>query len=296
VALVASAAGAGLAAVYNVPLSGVVFALEVARRRWSLRVGVLAAVTSGLATVVAWPVITTAPTYRFPATTLSLSAGLGLLATAPLWALLGLAFASLVSPARRHAPFHGREVLWLVPAAGLVLGVTTIWYPVATGNGKEMVQLTLLVPILGSAGFFGVLALVKPLLTTGFIRAGAEGGLITPSMATGAAAAAALLLATGHSGLVAAGAIVAAGGVLAVTQDAPVFGGVMAWELTRADPGVGVIVLATAVISWTLARLGRHGSRRLLALQQPTAAGGVQAVDTADPPAPARSDADARRH
>ena len=281
-AMVASAAGAGLAAVYNVPLSGVIFALEVARRRWSLRVGVLAAVMSGLATVVAWPIVSMAPTYRFPAVSLPPATGFGLLATAPLWALVGLGFASLVSPARRHAPFHGREVAWLVPVAGVVLGVVTIWGPVATGNGKEMVQLVFLAPAIGAAGYYGMLAVVKPLLTAGFIRAGAEGGLITPSMATGAVAAGAVLLATGHPGLVAVAAIAAASGVLAVVQNAPVFGGVMGWELTHASPSVGLLVLATSVISWALATAIRHVSRRLLALQLLSPAGGVQAVNTDD--------------
>ncbi len=295
-AMVASAAGAGLAAVYNVPFSGVVFALEVARRRWSLRVGVIAALMSGIATVVAWPVITMAPTYRFPSVTVGGRTSLLLLAAVPVWALIGVLFAALVSPARRHAPFHGREVLWLVPTAGAVLGIVTIWLPVATGNGKEIVQLACLTPVVGTGALYLALAISKPLLTSGFLRSGAEGGLITPSMATGAASAAALMLVTGHPGMVAVAAIVAASGVLAVTQNAPVFGGVMGWELTRASPSVGILVLVTAVLSWLVAAGIRHVSVRLRDLVWLPSAGGVQSLSADDEPDEPQARTTANRH
>ncbi|HEX2857258.1 MAG TPA: chloride channel protein [Propionibacteriaceae bacterium] len=275
--LVASAAGAGLAAVYNVPISGVVFAMEVALHRWSPRIALVAAVTSGVATVVAWPVISTAPTYHFPPFSLSLGLAAALLASVPLWSVVGVGMVSLVAPARKRAIFHGGGVAWLVAAAGLVLGIVTIWLPVATGNGKEMVQLAFLLPVLGSAGLFGLLAVAKPVLSAGFIVAGAEGGMITPSMATGAAAAAAVLLALGHPAVVPVAALVGAGCVLAVTQNAPIFAGVMAWELTHAGLAVGVLVMASAALSWLVARLLRHWSKLAVGARLPPSAGGVQA-------------------
>ena len=106
-------------------------------------------------------------------------------------------------------PFFEREVPWRVPLAGLALGVITIWYLVASGNSQGMVRLARLAPVVGTAGFFGVLTLIKPLVAAGPVTAGAEGCLITPSGATGAAAAAADLIASGHSGLLAAGALAA---------------------------------------------------------------------------------------
>ena len=64
--LVASGAGAGFAAVYNVPLGGALFALEVllGHRLAPARAPALA--TSVIATAVAWITLGTAPTYRLP--------------------------------------------------------------------------------------------------------------------------------------------------------------------------------------------------------------------------------------
>ncbi len=280
--MVASAAGAGLAAVYNVPVSGVVFAMEVALHRWSPRIAALAAVMSGVATVVAWPVITLAPTYRFPSAALSVGAALALLASVPLWSLVGVGMVALVGAARRRAIFHGGGVAWLVTGAGLVLGIFTIWLPVASGNGKEMVQLAFLVPVLGTALSFTLLAIAKPVLSAGFILAGAEGGMITPSMATGAAAAAAVLLAVGHPGLVPVAALVGGACVLAVTQNAPIFAGVMAWELTHANLLVGLLVMVSAALSWALATVLRREFRRPQGPPLQPSVGGVQAVDADD--------------
>ncbi len=105
--LVACAAGAGLAAVYNVPVAGAVFAVEVLRtpRRWGTVA--CAAAMSAVATVTAWPVVTNRPTYDFPA----IAADPAMVAwsfawaltSVPVVALTGRAFTALAGRARRHA-------------------------------------------------------------------------------------------------------------------------------------------------------------------------------------------------
>jgi CIC family chloride channel protein len=55
--LVASAAGAGLAAVYNVPLAGALFAIEILLARFSAGAAVVALSISAIATVVARPLV-----------------------------------------------------------------------------------------------------------------------------------------------------------------------------------------------------------------------------------------------
>ena len=62
----ASGAGAGFAAIYNVPLGGALFALEVLLGTVSLPFVLPALVTSVVSTAVAWVALGTRPTYNLP--------------------------------------------------------------------------------------------------------------------------------------------------------------------------------------------------------------------------------------
>lgn len=235
-ALVAAAAGAGLAAVYNVPVAGVVFAVEILLRWRRLPVALAAAVPiSAIATVTAWPVVTARPTYALAP--LAFSPWLLLVAAlaVPVTGLLGWGFGALCSTSTRHRT----QATWRLPvalaAAGAALGVASGWLPMLPGNGKDMTQLALDGSV--TLGLFATLLVVKPLATAMFLRAGATGGLLTPAIALGAAAGvvAALVVArTGGSADVATWALLGGAGVLAVTQRAPLFGAVMMAELTHA--------------------------------------------------------------
>ncbi len=250
--LVAAAAGAGLAAVYNVPLAGAVFTLEVITRRWSNRLAVLALVASGLATVCAWPVISSRPTYVFPHV-VSWGYLPWALAAVPLWALVGIGFDKLVRTAEARGVHRGRPLLLALPLVGLALGVVSVGLSAITGNGKEIVQLALF-PGLPTLGLLAALTVVKPVMTAAFLRSGATGGIITPALAVGAGAGGVLAMVVGHPELAPVVAICAAAAVLAVSQKAPLFGGLMGWELTHATPVVGVGIMVCSGLSWALSQ------------------------------------------
>ena len=62
--ILACGAGAGLAAVYNVPLGGALFTLEILLAS-TTRTHIIAAVlTSAIATATAWPLLSNHPTYQ----------------------------------------------------------------------------------------------------------------------------------------------------------------------------------------------------------------------------------------
>ncbi len=237
--LIASAAGAGLAAVYNVPLAGVAFTLEVlgASRRWSTVL--IAAAMSLIATITAWPVVTSRPTYDFPdlpATPAVLGwAAAWTVACIPLCAIAGTAFHRISRTAATRGPGVGPALPVAIAAASTLVGLASIWLPSLPGNGKDILQLAFTGG--GTGGLFAVLLMLKPLATAACLRSGAVGGLLTPALATGAALGAAVALAA-HPHLSAVEpslfALLAAAGVLSVTQRAPLFAATMTWELTRA--------------------------------------------------------------
>lgn len=253
--LIAGGAGAGLAAVYNVPLSGVAFACELMLAWRPLSALVTAVPMSLIATVVAWPVVTSQPTYRFPAVAFDPGTLVWLVLAVPLSALVGRVFQRTVQWAVRRRSLPGWRLSLAVAAAGAVVGGLSLWLPMLPGNGKDLVQVAF--DSGGTLSLFLVLLLLKPVVTALCLGSGAVGGLLTPALATGAALGASAALAAQSAGFpadVPVCALIGACGVLAVTQRAPVFAAVMTWELTRSPLWTFPLLLAIALGSVALSR------------------------------------------
>jgi H+/Cl- antiporter ClcA len=181
---------------------------------------------------------------------------------APVALVVGLAFNRLMAAAR--PPRQPRTWL-LIPAlagAGLVMGICSHWWPELPGNGRSILTVSL------ASGMTLVSALailaLKPVLTALFLRAGGAGGLLTPSLATGAAAGAALVLtinwATGTHLHVPAVSLAGAAGVLAVTQGSPIWAAIFVWELARPPLWLFLLFLLTATSAHALKVLAQGRS------------------------------------
>jgi H+/Cl- antiporter ClcA len=144
-----------------------------------------------------------------------------------------------------------------VAAAGLLVGVCSIWYPELPGNGRSI--LTVAVDSGMTLGAACVILLLKPLLTAVFLRTGAVGGLLTPALATGAATGSVVALAlnefTDTHINVSALALTCAAGVLAITQRSPLFAALFVWEL--AHPPLWLLLV------FAIAAFAAHGLRVL---------------------------------
>ncbi len=259
--LVAAAAGAGLAAVYNVPLAGVLFTLEAMPVRRSWRALGIATVMSGVATVTAWPLVGNRSVYQLPDAPFDPL----VLWVLPLLLLAAVSVARVFLTMMRSA--HGWKVVdprWLPLSVGAATaGVVTVsqFLPGVTGNGEDIVRTALdpatALPLLLT------LLVVKPLLTAGSLGSGAVGGTLTPALAVGAA------LGAGAGALFGAGpetvpvlAVLGAAMVLAVMQRAPLFAAVIAWELTWAPLWTIPLLLPAAVAAHLLGRLNPRRLRR----------------------------------
>ena len=261
--LIASAAGAGLAAMYNAPLGGAAYAVELVMVSGMRRRGALVAVPVCLiATIVSWLHSHGRPTFEVASPGLSSGTALGLVLLVPVAAALGVGARALWSWMLAH---RVRTLRWLpaaIGAAGLVTGLVSLWVPAVVGNGRDAMEVALgtRVPEVPSdaagAGVVLLLGVVvlKPVLTGLTLAAGATGGRLAPSLATGASAGTALavvLHAYGVEVSVPALAMAGAGAVLATTQRAPVFGIVFTWELARAGAWT-LVALFTVVVAVTL--------------------------------------------
>lgn len=243
--VLACGSGAGLAAVYNVPLAGAVFVAELLVGSFSARILVPAAATCTVATVVAWVVVPDRPLYQVVAGTLDARLLAFAVLTGPLVGLAGTGFVALVVAARRARPTGWWLVIWSVPVfAGL--GLVAVRYPTVLGNGQGAAGLVLAGT--GSLGLLAATAVIKPLVTAACLRAGATGGLITPAFATGALLGGALGLVWqnvvgGHAGT-GTYAVLVAGAMLATTLQAPTTALLLTVELTGLDLRLAPALLA----------------------------------------------------
>lgn len=255
--LLGCAAGAGLGAVYGVPIGGALFTLRIVLRTWDIRAVVTALVTSTLAVLVAAPFTHDEPALQWPHPQLSYLLIAVAVLLAPLALGVGLAFRRLMASARSRAAERGPRDTWLLipalAAAGLLIGVCSHRLPELPGNGSSV----LLVSVdrgLSVAAAVGLLIL-KPLLTAVFLRAGAVGGLLTPALATGAALGAVVALSVNtwtpvHLNVPAV-SLACAAAVLAVTQGSPDWAAIFVWELAR-PPWWLLLVFGAAAFSASL--------------------------------------------
>ena len=256
--LIASAAGAGLAAMYNAPLGGAAYAVELVMVTGMRRRGALVAVpVCVIATLVSWLHSHGRPTFEITSQGPSSGTVLGLVLLVPVTAALGVGARRLWSWMLAR---QVRATRWLpvaIGAAGLVTGLVSLRVPAVVGNGRDAMEAALgtRVPEASSGAVGATLVMLlgivvlKPALTGLTLGAGATGGRLAPSLAVGSSAGAALAIALQASGVevsISVLAMAGAGAVLATTQKAPVFGIVFTWELARA--GVWTLTALIAVV------------------------------------------------
>lgn len=181
--LVAAAAGAGLGAIYHIPLAGAIFSLEILLGSLSITAVMVVLACSAIATVTSGIVVGSNPLYS----PINLSEGWGNLGAALLLGIicggLGYAFRIASSRVTDKAP-TGWHSAWAIPLAFTLVGLISLEVPEVLGNGRIAATTVLMDrPLLGFAIMLLIAKTVAVLVT---FRSGAVGGLLTPGFALGA--------------------------------------------------------------------------------------------------------------
>lgn len=249
--LVACGAGAGMAAAYDVPLGGALFALEVLRGVLALRLLLPALTCSLIATVVSLIALPNRPTYSIPTHMSSPSIIVWALLAGPIAGVVSVIYVRMVAWADRNRP-KGVRRLFAPLVVFAALGAVSIPFPQLLGNGKDVSQLIFNDGVL--LWVMLALLILKPLATVMCLRSGAPGGLFTPSLTLGALLGGVL----GHAWIMiwpgdspGLFAVVGAGAVLAATTQGPISAIVLMIELTGHDR-VFVAPLVVAAVTATL--------------------------------------------
>ena len=191
--LIACGAGAGLAAVYQVPLTSVFFIFETLGIAFSLKRFFLAGISTYVAAYTAGWVISDHALYKLPVMTWSLQ----VLWLLPILVLvltpLAYGFARLTKQATAHR-IKDKRIFLTLPLAFLFLAGLAQKLPHLLGNGRMVAQEVINGISWKTAFLLFVLKALVVLLT---LWAGAYGGTLTPSFALGMAGAALFTLTFG---------------------------------------------------------------------------------------------------
>ncbi|WIB59383.1 chloride channel protein [Curtobacterium sp. MCLR17_007] len=260
--LVACGAAAGLAAVYDVPLGGALFAVEVLLGELTLATALPAFATSAIAAVVARLAIPDEVLYHVPAMHMSPSLLVWAAVVGPVLGFAGVGFVKLTNRLQGLAP-KGWRLLVVLPVVFAMVGLIAVPFPEILGNGRALGVLAMNTdldgdPMTGMAPilFLLVLGLIRTITTSATIGAGAVGGTLTPSIAIGSAfggflGGAWLLLWPADGSSLASFAFIGAAAFLATTMRAPFTALVLVVEFT--EQGTDILIPALLAITGSVA-------------------------------------------
>ena len=253
--LVACGGGAGLAAVYNVPLGGALFTAEILMGTITLPVILPALVCSWIATATAWIYLPSHATYLdVPAYPFRPTLLVWALLAGPVIGVVASSYIRLVGWVSHHQ-LTGVKALAGPLVAFSILGLVAIQYPQLLGNGKDIAHDAFVGA--GGVALFAALSVLKPVVTSLCLGAGASGGLFTPVMSTGAVLGAGLGTAWSHlwpGSPIGAYALVGAAALIGAGMQAPLAALVLMIELTHSGFSIMVPMIAATATATVVAR------------------------------------------
>ncbi len=281
--LVACGAGAGMSAVYNVPLGGALFGVEVLLGTLSLPVVTPAIATSAIATAVSWLALPDRPTYVLPALRVNGSELIWALLFGPVAGLVTAWYVKSISWSKKR---EGGDLLRSIGLVGVFVGTGALAmrWPGILGNGKDVTQLAF-TGVMG-VGLVAVLFILRPLATSSFLREGAVGGLFTPTLTVG------VLLGslaghgwgalTGVHNPIPAYAAIGGAALLASAMQAPLAAVVLVLELT----GTGISLIVPMLVALTGAMLVARAfdDRSIYSVSRPRTPDTPRTPDSPDTP------------
>jgi CIC family chloride channel protein len=255
--LVAVGAAGGISAVFNAPLTGSFFALEVVLRRFTVRNFSAVVLGAVLANVVYRGVLGNEAALRSPAYTFD--SGWEIFSYAALG--IGTAIVAIAFVRGLYAVETFRDrihvELWAPAIGGALVGVIGVWHGQILGTGTE--EIAAYLQGTQAIRLLLILVVLKVLATSLTLGSGGTGGVFMPSLFLGAAFGGAFGGIVNHAvpgvaGPQGAYAVAGMAGVFAAAASAPITSLLLAFEVSQ-DYGLVVPLMVVVVISTAIAQL-----------------------------------------
>ncbi|MFN2350141.1 MAG: chloride channel protein [Thioalkalivibrio sp.] len=251
--LVGCGTAASIAASFNTPLAGVIFALEVVMLDYSLASFIPVILSAVAATLVSVAVFGSDPVFSIPLH--ELNSLLELPYILLLGCVIGAFSAGFIQLTRLTAGYFARhDFLLRTTLAGVIVGLCALAFPQVMGIGYASVNAAL-VGELGLGVLFGV-AVFKLLATSSAVALGIPGGVVGPTLVIGAMlggflGVVSMYISPEHSAGVGFYALLGLGAMMGATLQAPLAALTAMMELTG-HPGIifpGMLVIVTASLT-----------------------------------------------